>query len=166
MLVGKKCRQNSIATIIFVSSNVFRLVDQDVYLSQFSFRLQCFGVALLAVAALLTDPTLCKQPQNYHFGQIFGCLQNVGSVNNAATVNSTTPKHCSLQLNYRIVASRSTCYYEILGNQKFCFLKSRLLTCPKFFLGTKLFCFLRFCESSQNFSSFGQLLFFGAHVTI
>jgi hypothetical protein len=28
-----------------------------------------------------------------HFGQIFGCLQNVGSSNNAATANSATPKH-------------------------------------------------------------------------
>ena len=43
--------------------------------------------------------------------------------------------------NYRIVTSRSTCYYS--GNQKFCFLKSRLLTCRIFFLGTKLFCFSR-----------------------
>jgi hypothetical protein len=55
--------------------------------------MQCFWVALLAVVALLPDPTFCKQPKNYHFGQIFGCLQN------AATVNSATPKHCSLKLN-------------------------------------------------------------------
>ena len=53
----------------------------------------CFwgGTALLGVAAFLPDPTFCKQPKN-HFGQIFGCLQNVGSGNNAATVNSATPK--------------------------------------------------------------------------
>ena len=44
-------------------------------------------------------------------------------------------------MKYRIVASRSTCYYS--GNQKFCFLKSRLLTCRIFFLGTKLFCLSR-----------------------
>ena len=31
---------------------------------------QCFGVALLAVAALLPDPIFCKQPKNYHFRQI------------------------------------------------------------------------------------------------
>ena len=30
---------------------------------------------------------------------------------------------------YRIVASRNNCYYS--GNQKFCFLKSRLVTCYK-----------------------------------
>jgi hypothetical protein len=61
--------------------------------------MQCFWVALLAVAALLPDPTFCKQPKNCHFGQIFGCLQNVGSGNNATTVKSATPKHCSLKLN-------------------------------------------------------------------
>jgi hypothetical protein len=32
---------------------------------------------------------------------------------------------------YRIVASRSTTYYS--GNQKFCFLESRLLTCTNIF---------------------------------
>ena len=36
---------------------------------------------------------------------------------------------------YRIVTSRSTCYYS--GNQKFCFLKSRLLTCCIFFSSRK-----------------------------
>ena len=41
---------------------------------------------------------------------------------------------------YRIVASRSTCYYS--ENEKFCFLKSRILSCRIFFLGTKLFCLL------------------------
>jgi hypothetical protein len=53
-------------------------------------------VALLAVAALLPDPTFCKQPKNHHFGQIFGCLQ---TGNNAATMNSTTSKYVSLKLN-------------------------------------------------------------------
>ena len=43
------------------------------------------------------------------------------------------------ELEYRIVASRSTCYYS--GNHKFCFLKSRLLTCCILFLGTKHLCF-------------------------
>ena len=38
---------------------------------------------------------------------------------------------------YRIVASRSTCYYS--ENQIFYFLKSRILTCRIYFLGTKLF---------------------------
>ena len=38
---------------------------------------------------------------------------------------------------YHIVTSRSTCYYS--GNQKFCFLKSRLVTCRTFLLGTKPF---------------------------
>ena len=72
---------------------------------------------------------------------------------------------------YHIVASRRTCYYS--GNQKFFFLKSWLLTCPNTFFRDKTFLFLKieswnfqhlidlgFCESSQNFSSFG------AHVTI
>ena len=44
-----------------------------------------------------------------------------------------------ISLHYCIVASRSTCYYS--GNQKFCFLKARLLTCRNLFLGTTLFCF-------------------------
>ena len=44
----------------------------------------------------------------------------------------------SYYLTYRIVASRNTCYYS--SNQKF-------------------------HETPQNFSSFGQLLFFEAHVT-
>ena len=52
-------------------------------------------------------------------------------------------------------------------------LKSQLLTCCIFFLRSKTFLFLNFQhlidfwfhESSQNFNSFGQLLFFGAHVT-
>ena len=76
---------------------------------------------------------------------------------------------------YCIVASRSTCYYS--ENQKFCFLKSRLLTCPHIFFRNKSFLLkieswniqhfidLQFREFSQNFSSFEQLLFFGAHVT-
>ena len=38
---------------------------------------------------------------------------------------------------YRIVASRSTCYYS--GNQKFCFFKSRLVTCRKFFYEQNFF---------------------------
>jgi len=38
---------------------------------------------------------------------------------------------------YRIVASRSSCYYS--ENQNFCFLKSRILTCRKIFLWAKLF---------------------------
>ena len=38
---------------------------------------------------------------------------------------------CPKDLKYRIVASRSTCYYS--GNQKFCILGSRLLTCCIFF---------------------------------
>ena len=46
-------------------------------------------------------------------------------------------KPCSI--NTRIVAGRNTYYYS--ENQNFCFLKSRILTCRKFFLGTKLFCF-------------------------
>ena len=79
-------------------------------------------------------------------------------------------KHC-------IVASRSTCYYS--ENQKFCFLESRLVTCCIFFFRNKTFLFVKieswnfqhlidlgFRETSQNFSSFGQLLFFGAHVII
>ena len=80
---------------------------------------------------------------------------------------------------YRIVASRSTSYYS--RNQKFCFLKSRLQTCPNILFRNKTFFVLKI-ESwnfqhlidlgsyefsfSQNFCSFGQLLFFWAHVTI
>ena len=73
--------------------------------------------------------------------------------------------------NYRIVASRSTCYYS--ENEKFCFSKSQILTCRIFFFRNKTFLFvvqmswnfqhliiLGFRGSSQNFSSFGQLLFF------
>ena len=47
----------------------------------------------------------------------------------------------SQQNMYRKVASRSTCYYS--GNQKFCILNSRFLTCRTFCLGTKLFCLSR-----------------------
>ena len=54
-----------------------------------------FGVALSTVAALLSDPTFYNQPKNCHFGQVFGCLQYVGSGNNTATADSSTPKHCS-----------------------------------------------------------------------
>ena len=35
-------------------------------------------------------------------------------------------------LVFRLIARRSTCYNS--GNQTFCFLKCRLLTCPNFFL--------------------------------
>ena len=51
------------------------------------------------VSPLLPDPIFRKQPKNCHFGQIFGSLQNIGPGNNAATVNSATPKNCSLKLN-------------------------------------------------------------------
>ena len=44
-------------------------------------------------------------------------------------------------LTYRIVASRSTCYYS--GNQRFCFLKSRILTCPNIFFRNNTFLFLK-----------------------
>ena len=75
-----------------------------------------------------------------------------------------------LKITYLIVARRYTCYYS--GNQKICFLKSRLLT-YHIFLRTKLFLLFKieslnfqhfidvgFHESSQNFSSIGHLLFF------
>ena len=42
---------------------------------------------------------------------------------------------------YRIVASRSTCCYS--GNPKFCFLKSRLVTCRIIVFRDKTFCFSR-----------------------
>ena len=71
-----------------------------------------------------------------------------------------------ITIKYCKVASRSMRYCS--GNQKFCILKSLLLTCRIFFLGTKLFKIeswnfqhlidLRFREPSQNFSWFGQLL--------
>ena len=71
---------------------------------------------------------------------------------------------------YRIVASTNTCYYS--GNQIFWFLKSRIVTCRKFFLGTKLFWLLSewaekkvldkrmMCLSSFFSSSLGQLVLF------
>ena len=42
----------------------------------------------------------------------------------------SVPKFLVLYSNYCIVASRNKCYYS--GNQKFCILKSRLLTCRTF----------------------------------
>ena len=63
---------------------------------------------------------------------------------------------------YRIVASRSTCYYS--ENQIFLFLKSRIVTCRKFFLGTKLFCLLsKWAEKKgtwQTHDVFVKYLFF------
>ena len=75
-------------------------------------------------------------------------------------------------LNYRTVASRSTCYCS--ENQNFCFLKSRILTCRNFFLN-KTFLLLKleswnfqhlidfgFRESSANSDNF---YFLTPHVT-
>ena len=46
----------------------------------------------------------------------------------------------SQKTTYRIVASRSTCYYS--DNQIFWFLKSRMVTCPKSFFRDKTFLFV------------------------
>ena len=43
--------------------------------------------------------------------------------------------------DYRIVASRNTCYYS--GSRKFCFLKSRLLSCRIIFFRNKTFLFFK-----------------------
>ena len=49
-------------------------------------------------------------------------------------------KESTCEYHYGIVASTNMCYYS--ENQIFWFLKSRIVTCRKFFLGTKLFCLL------------------------
>ena len=77
---------------------------------------------------------------------------------------------------YHIVANTNTCYYS--ENQIFDFLKSWILTCQKKIFRNKTFLFVvriswNFVrmheipnhESSQNFSSIGQLLFLTPHVT-
>ena len=55
-----------------------------------------------------------------------------------------------VEKKYRIVSSRNTCYHS--GNQKFCILKSRLVTSRIFFLETKLFCLSR--QKAEIFSIF------------
>ena len=66
----------------------------------------------------------------------------------SAAISQRIRKLLPTIVTYRIVASRSMCYYS--GNQKFCFLKSRLITCCIFILGTKLFCFSR--QKAEMFS--------------
>ena len=51
-------------------------------------------------------------------------------------------------LNIAYRCNRNTCYYS--ENQKFCFLKSRLLTCPKCYLGTIFFVC---CPNELKFSA-------------
>ena len=52
-----------------------------------------------------------------------------------------------LKMEYRIVASRSMCYYS--ENQRFCFLKTRLLSCRISFFRSKTFLFFKI--ESWNF---------------
>ena len=89
-----------------------RVENYEVFLSQFSFKLQCLQV--YTALAVLPDPTFCKQPKHCLKQQCFGHLQNVGSGNNPETVYSATYKHCSLKLNLFKKTSQS---FTLVGLQ-------------------------------------------------
>ena len=94
-------------------------------------------------------------------------------INNNSSINTWASA-----IDWKIQYNREQKHMLLFRKSETLFLKSRLLACRIFFFRNKTFLFLKieiwniqhfidlgFRQSSQNFSSIGQLLFFGAHVT-